>query len=642
MIRRVVGTAGHIDHGKTTLVHALTGVDTDRLKEEKERKISIDIGFAPLTLPSGERVAIIDVPGHERFVKNMLAGVGGIDAVLFTIAADEGVMPQSREHLEIIHFLGVDRGLIVLTKKDLVDEEMLELVSDEVRELFASTSLIDAEIVAVSSTTGDGVQDVLTKLDALLQEPVQRPEHAWFRLPVDRVFASRGFGTVITGTVWSGSVSVGDKLSLLPSGREVRVRKVEVFHEEVESAASSQRTALALHGVDRDEVERGDVLVTPRVLTPTHMIDARIRMSASAGDLRPRQRIRFHIGAAEILGRVIPLETETIASGGEGLVQVRLERPVVAANRDRLIIRSYSPARTIAGGVVIDASPPKRKSGRETTTTFLTMMEAGDQASQIAAILSQSYVSSQSAASIADRLQESEAVVRGELQAMEERGQVLSLGGGWIAAETADAVRSELRSFLEDAKKKGDRESGIPREELRKGLSKVVELPLFSRILQELVDEEICSVHDDRILTERAGLSPAMERRAGELDALLAERKFLAPSMDEIGAALALSGKERGQALELLARLGRIVKVTPEMIYRPAELDELRHIVQERIVENAGMDISSFREASGLSRKYSVPVLEYFDRTGWTRRKGNERVAGPQMERSLEESKGES
>ncbi len=628
MISHVIGTAGHIDHGKTTLVRALTGHDTDRLKEERERKISIDLGFAPLTLPSGMRVAVVDVPGHERFVKNMLAGVGGIDAVLFTVAADEGVMPQTAEHLEILNFLGVETGVVALTKSDLVDEEMLELAADDVTTAFAETTLRDAPVIPCSGETGDGVPLVLAALEKVLRQAPPRRTADWFRLPVDRVFSSRGFGTVVTGTVWSGDVKVGDRLSLLPGGSDVRVRKVEVFHEEVPSAGSGQRTALALHGVSCEEVTRGNLLATPGVLTATHMVDARLRLSRSAKPLTPRKRIRFHHGASEILGRVVLLDTIEIEPGGEGLVQFRLESPVAVAAGDRLIVRSYSPARTIAGGRVIDALPPKRKSRRPSDLAFLGVLEKGDRRNAVKEVLLASRSAGSDVVALAKRLQETPGAMRALLEEMESDGVLRFIGSSAVLVETMTALRAEVGARLERALREDPLNPGLPREDVRKGLSREVDLSLFSELLRMMSSAGEISVQGDLLLHGAGGLPAEAEKAAGAIDALLEEKRFVAPSMEEIAAVSGIEGKSLTKTIDLLVRLGKVVKITPSLVYRKEEIAEMAEMVRQRLARDGFLDIAAFRELTGLSRKYSVPILEYFDREGITRREGDRRLPG--------------
>ncbi len=628
MISKVIGTAGHIDHGKTTLVRALTGVDTDRLKEEKERKISIDIGFAPLDLPGGLRVAVVDVPGHERFVKNMLAGVGGIDAVLFTIAADEGVMPQTEEHLEILHFLDVRTGVIALTKSDLADEEMRELVMEDVREAFAGTSLADAPIIQVSAVTGEGLSDIKGALLTAIEKAPARETADWFRQPVDRVFSSRGFGTVTTGTVWSGRISTGDKLEIVPGGRLVRVRKVEVFHEEVDEAHAGQRTALALHGVGRSEVSRGDQLVTPGVLAPSHMVDVRLRLSPRSKEIVHRQRVRVHHGAAEILGRVIPLENETIEAGSDCLAQLRLETAAALATGDRIIIRTYSPARTIAGAIVIDPDPPKRKRGRRADLQFLSVMEKGDRPARIEALLEASREAQLPARDLASRLRLASAEVEESIEVLLSENRVRIIGGNIVREEMIETLQDEIVETVKTVAEKSPLQPGVPRETIRKGLTRRVELPLFNLLLKGLEAKGMIMGQGELILFGRGGLPPEVARVWEKVETLLEKSGFTPPSAIDLAAGAGVEKKELSAVLDLLSRLGKVVRIPPGLIYRAEEIGEITRLVRGHIESAGEIDIAAFKQLTGLSRKYSVPILEYFDGCGFTRREDDRRIPG--------------
>ena len=382
---RIVGTAGHIDHGKSALVRALTGTDPDRLQEERERGITIDLGFAHLELEDGTRVGFIDVPGHERFVKNMLAGIGGIDAVLLVVAADESIMPQTREHLAICELLGVSSGVVAITKCDLVDDEIAELVELEIRDLLAGSRLATAPIVRTSAETGAGLAALRGALADTLNASGVRPSHDLVRMPIDRIFTVHGFGTVVTGTLLSGRIGTGDRLELLPQATVVTVRGLQVYGEPVESATAGQRTAVNLQGVDTSAATRGDLLVTPGALAPTYMIDARLDMLPEHG-LEQLQRVRFHHGAIETLCRVAILETDEIRAGASGLVQLRLETPYACAPGDRFVVRRYSPMLTIGGGTVLDNLPAKHRHGESAAIELLTRLEGPALEDRVAAL----------------------------------------------------------------------------------------------------------------------------------------------------------------------------------------------------------------------------------------------------------------
>jgi selenocysteine-specific elongation factor len=379
MKRLILGTAGHIDHGKTTLVKALTGIETDRLKEEKQRGISIELGFAPFVLPDGQKAAIVDVPGHERFIRHMLAGAFGIDLVMLVIAADEGVMPQTREHMDIIELLGVKSGIIALTKKDMVDDEWLMLVEEEVREYLSATILADAAIIPVSAVSGEGIPELLQEIQKVAEGIKERPVYGKARLPVDRVFTKAGFGTVVTGTLWSGQIETGETLELLPSGKKVKIRTLQVHNDKVDKAYAGQRVAVNLQGVDIADIERGNWLSTPAYLTPTYRMDARLRiLSSSSRVLKNWNRIRFHLGTDETMARVVLLDGDELHPGQEGYVQIVMEKPVVGHKGDPFVIRYYSPVSTIGGGTIIDANASKQKRFREETLNQLIVKEEGN------------------------------------------------------------------------------------------------------------------------------------------------------------------------------------------------------------------------------------------------------------------------
>jgi selenocysteine-specific elongation factor len=371
----ILGTAGHIDHGKTTLIKALTGIDTDRLEEEKKRGISIELGFANLTLPSGRHLGIVDVPGHEKFVKNMVAGATGIDIVLLVIAADDSVMPQTIEHLAIVDLLGIKHGVVALTKSDLVDEDWLPLVEDEIRAVLQKTALKDAAVIPVSGKTGMGLTELKDAIDEIAQQIVFNEDRLPFRLPVDRVFTMQGAGTVVTGTLWSGKIKLDDKVLIFPSGKEARVRNVQVHGEKSETAIAGQRVALNLVGPSKDDLNRGDVVLAPGYLSPTYMLDAQFRLLENAPrDIKNRSRVRIHHGTSEVLGRIVLTDRDVLNRGETAFVQFRLEKPLVVKYGDNYVVRSYSPIQTIGGGGILDSHPAKfRTANKPVSYTHLTL-----------------------------------------------------------------------------------------------------------------------------------------------------------------------------------------------------------------------------------------------------------------------------
>src|SRR5262245_27619419 len=498
----VVGTAGHIDHGKTALVRRLTGVDTDRLPEEKRRGISIDLVFAPLVTPAGVRLGLVDVPGHERFVKNMLAGVGGVDLVLLVIAADEGVMPQTREHLAIVKVLGVQRGVIVLTKRDLVDEDWLSLVTRDVRALVSGTFLAEAPIVPFSAVTGDGSAELLAAMDAQLATLGSRAGDEPARLPVDRVFTMEGFGTVVTGTLWRGRVRTGDVLELLPQGEQVRVRRVQVHGATVDEALAGQRTALALHGVDRDQLARGDWLCAPGSLRPSRVLDVRFELLADhPREWKPDTRVRFHLGASEIIGRLLllgPAARAALPPGESALAQLRLERPAVAARGDRFVIRSYSPSRTVGGGSVIEPVAERRRKAA-LGLDQLAVHESGSLEARLLQRL-EDELHPAATAGLAQALGEDAAAVRAALEGLAARGEVTRpIEGRWLSSARWHAARERIMGEVRAYAAKYPARFGIMKGDLKSGLKTSLGAALFDPAFEALLAEQALEVRGERV-----------------------------------------------------------------------------------------------------------------------------------------------
>ncbi len=534
----ILGTAGHIDHGKTALVRRLTGIDTDRLKEEKERGISIDLGFAHLTLPSGARVGIVDVPGHERFVKNMLAGATGIDVVLLVVAADEGVMPQTREHLAIVDLLAIGRGVVALTKADLAPPERVERSRMEVRELLAGTLLEDSPILPVSAVTGQGVPELLAALDraaAAAARSGAREAGRPARLPIDRVFSIEGIGTVVTGTLWGGTIRAGDALEILPSKRAVRVRRVEVHDAEVPAAVAGQRSAVALHGVERDDLARGDWLVAAGRFRAADLLDVRLTHLAGADRaLATRARVRVHLGASEVLARAVLLEGDALAPGASGLAQLRLEEPLVAVPGDRLVLRSYSPAATVAGAVVIDPAPPRRARLLDADRDRLRVLESGTLPEKAAWLAGAEGFAGIRDEEIALRIgaepEEVAAAVSDAPGVTRLRDGRLLARAVWEAA--LKRVEGEVRRYAEAHRLR----AGLPKGELKSLLAREMDGPVFDEALGRLVAEGAVTVQGDRILPP--GAAPALteeQRRTVErMELRLASQGFQPPDLPAI------------------------------------------------------------------------------------------------------------
>jgi selenocysteine-specific elongation factor len=626
----VIGTAGHIDHGKTALVRKLTGVDTDRLPEEKKRGISIDLGFAPLVTPAGVRVGIVDVPGHERFVKNMLAGVGGIDLVLLVIAADEGVMPQTREHFAIVKLLGIARGVIVLTKSDLVERAWLDEIASDVRALVKGSALEHAPIVEFSAVTGAGQSELLAAIDAQLETAARHSVSEPARLPIDRVFTVEGFGTVVTGTLWRGAIRSGDTLEVAPAGVSVRVRRVQVHGVTVDEASAGQRTAVALHGIDRDKIQRGDWLIAPGSLTASHVLDVRFELLADVPRAWPANtRIRFHLGASEVIGRLVLLEGLEIAPGASALAQLRLERPVVAARGDRFVIRQYSPSRTIGGGSVIQPVAVKRHRGnlgleslsvRETGSLDQRLIEQLEKELKPA---SAEALARATGASVAD-------AVAALTRLVDAHEIVVTPETRYVAESRWDASRGEIENEVRLFTTQHPARYGIPKGELKRGMKEVIEGAMFDAAFAALIDEGVLEQRGENVRPTDTPWEPPADVVAA-LDAATREIEAGGYAVPENAAWQMKLGARAAEAAALGFFLGKLVRVSQEFTYTASQMERLRAALAAYFAGNAQLSVANFRELTGASRKFAVPLLEHCDRTGWTIREGDARRAGPQL-----------
>jgi selenocysteine-specific elongation factor len=623
----IVGTAGHIDHGKTAMVRRLTGIDTDRLPEEKQRGISIDLGFAPLVTPAGVHVGIVDVPGHERFVKNMLAGSGGVDLVLLVIAADEGVMPQTREHLAIVRLLGVTRAIVVLTKSDMVEPEWLELVKKDVAAFMQGHGLGHAPVLPFSAVTGAGADALMAEIDHQLESLPLRASDQPARLPVDRVFVMEGFGTVVTGTLWRGVVRVGDTLTLQPSGRDVRVRRVQVHGKTVEEARAGQRTALALHGVNREQVERGDWAVAVGSLRPSRYVDVRFELLPEVQkEWKSGTRVRFHLGASEIMGRLVLLEGKVLKPGESALAQARLETEAVAARGDRFVIRAYSPSRTIGGGAVIDpVAEKRRRSGGGVAA--LAVHESG---SVEARLLERLALETKPVATavLAQAVGEKETEVARVLGALVAGGEAVApVEGRWIGVAKWEVARGKIESAVRAYAEKHPARYGVMKGELKRDLKSSVEAALFDAAFEALVRDGVIEQRGERVRPAEDEWAPPADVMAGlsRLEKLLEADGLSVPDNATWQKAL---GKEAGEIAALGFFLERLVRVTGDLTYTAGQMGLVRERLDAAFARKESLAMSEFKDALGVSRKYSVPLAEHCDRVGWTVRVGDERRRG--------------
>jgi selenocysteine-specific elongation factor len=630
----IVGTAGHIDHGKTALVRALTGIDADRLPEEKRRGITIDIGFADLDL--GEvRIGFVDVPGHEKFVKNMLAGAHGIDLVALVIAADESVMPQTREHFEICRLLGVKHGLVVLTKRDLVDEEMLALVREEAKELVAGSFLEAAPIVAVSSRTGEGLEELKSTLRGIALQVPARSEDFITRLPIDRAFTMSGFGAVVTGTLIAGAIAEGDELELLPATRNVRVRGLQVHGAKVSRATAGQRTAVNLSGIETVDLERGMLLAPAHHLRPTQIIDAHVTALADAvRGLRSRQRVRVHVGAAETLARVRVLEESgEIKPGVSGFVQLRLEAPTVGVLGDRFIVRSYSPQRTIAGGIIVDPFAPKHRA-RELADVWarLNALRGESRAEKVAALIGSSS-QGLNRRDIVARTGWRDQIVAAAVESARTQGLIADAGEQLFATHTLADLKQSIVKDVRAHHAAEPLSRGLGLEILRGRYFGHASPDLFRAVVADLQKNGALVIEKDiaRSPEHARAVSGEDASLRDRLEGIYREAKLAAPSLSEAlsRAGVAASQQPHGRkVLQVLIDTGRLVRVDSEMFFHASALDDmitrLRAFAASK--PDRAIDVPAFKELAGISRKYAIPLLEYLDRQRVTRREGDKRI----------------
>ncbi len=628
----VLGTAGHIDHGKSSLIRALTGTDPDRLKEEKDRGITIELGFARLELPSGREMGVVDVPGHEKFVRQMVAGATGVDVVLLVVAADDGVMPQTREHLAIIDLLGVEKGVVALTKSDLADPDWIDLVTADVTALLEGTSIAGAPIVPVSSKSGAGLPELLTALDEIAEEAPSKHAELPMRLPVDRVFTISGAGTVVTGTMWSGSASRDDLVEIYPSGVEGRIRGVQVHGEQVDKAVAGQRVAINVAGVERDDISRGDIVAAPGTLTVTDRFDARFTYLGFPGDDKPfvtGTRVHVHHGTREVLGRVLLMDgLASLAPGQSALAQIRLEEPLAPRYDDRFIVRSYSPVFTVAGGIILDAYPPRRTTLRPHERELLDALLAHDLSSASVGLLA-SRALPMTSIEVAAALGVPRPRVADELNtASLERLKV----GGETAFITSEALESliahierELLAFHEAEPKS----TGIATAALRDRVERRLSPKAFDAILAVAVERGLAVSDKGAVRHPKAAVSALAEEQAA-VDAILPVLREAAVAPPTLTELLTATGIDAGVARKALARLvaeGTAVRVSSDFHFSAEAMDGARAALEACLQANPqGATASELREALGVSRKYAIPLLEYFDAQGVTKRDGDVRV----------------
>ncbi|MDF2520273.1 MAG: selenocysteine-specific translation factor [Clostridia bacterium] len=630
----IIGTAGHIDHGKTSLIKALTGRDTDRLKEEKERGISIDLGFTFFDLPSGKRAGIVDVPGHEKFIKNMLAGIGGIDLVVLVIAADEGVMPQTKEHLNILRLLQVKRGIIALTKIDMVDKEWLEMIAEQVAEEVGGTFLEHAPIIPVSSVTREGLKELIQAIDELTEATEERDHEAAFRLPIDRVFTVSGFGTVVTGTLISGSIREGDKVEIYPSKLESRIRSIQVHEKSVIDAHAGQRVAVNIAGIKVDEVKRGDVAAKPGTMEPTMMVDARLEMLEDAPmSLDNRDRLRLYHGTSEVMCRVVLLDREELKPGESTFVQLRLEEEIACQKGDRFVIRFYSPMLTIAGGTILDPVPPKRKRFKEDVLEELSIKEKGEPDEVVEQFLLQNSGKYLDKKQITKQLGNMDVKTFDDIiENLKNKNLAVEFKLGeesfYANKKYMNIMGEELLKLLSLYHHKNPLKAGMSKEEIKSKLFEGVKPKLSDAIFSYYQENGYITILNQFIARQdfKVTFTETQERIKGLLLSRFADNKYNPPKLSDMVDELSYDRNQIQMVYNALVDMGQLVKLEEDIAFTKEAYEEAVSLLKDYILNNGSIQLGQFRDLLGTSRKYAMALLDSFDQAKITKRVEDKRI----------------
>jgi selenocysteine-specific elongation factor len=627
----ILGTAGHIDHGKTSLIKALTGIDTDRLKEEKLRGITIELGFAWLDLPGGQHLGIVDVPGHEKFVKNMVAGASGIDLVALIIAADEGVMPQTKEHLDICKLLGIEHGLVALTKIDMVDEEWLGLVTDDVRSFLKDSFLDGTPIIPVSSLTGEGLPEFVKALDTLCERVPERSPSGLFRLPVDRVFSMKGFGTVITGSLVSGTVRVGDTIMIYPSGIQTKVRGIQVHNQPVDQATAGMRTAINFQGLERTATKRGDVLGGVNTLKPSYMVDVVVTyLPSKKKALENRTRVRFHTGTSEILGNVILLDREELKGGDTVVAQFRLESPVSVVKDDRFVIRSYSPIRTIGGGHIINPVPKKHKRFKEPVLSLLKRLADSPPEEIITSQVRESGLLGVAFSDLRVMTNLPERELEKRLQQLLSEKVVIQVDREnriFLHGSVFDQLREEAIQILDAYHKAYPLKAGMSKEAFKSSLPESLGLRPFNILLDDLTKSGRVVLEKDiiHLSGHRIALEADQKNIRQKIESAYLESGLQPPYFKELVASMGENSPRIKEVLGHMLDEGSLVKVKEGLFFHKDVIETLKNRLVSFLAANTEITTPQLKEVTGVTRKYMIPLIEYFDATKVTIRVGDVR-----------------
>jgi selenocysteine-specific elongation factor len=625
----ILGTAGHIDHGKTSLIKAISGYDTDRLKEEKQRGITIELGFASLDLPSGIHIGIVDVPGHEKFVKNMVAGATGIDVVAMIIAADEGVMPQTREHLEICSLLGIQYGFIVLTKIDMVDAEWAELVKEDLLEFVEGTFLENAPVIAVSSVTGEGIPEFIQALDGFCSEISVKKPGGLFRLPVDRVFTMKGFGTVITGTLISGNISVGETVMIYPGDTKSKIRGLQVHDQQVNTAEAGMRTAINFQGIEKATVNRGDVIARLETLKNSYMLDIELHLLES--NVRPvknRDRVRLHTGTSELPCNVILLDRETLEPGETAVVQLRLDAPVACVKDDRFVIRSYSPVRTLGGGRILNPIPYKHKRFKEETNADLSALAVADEETLILLNAKDAGYAEIAYTDLPIVTNLSGKQLDKYLQLLLSKHLLIQTdkeNKRYIHQKTYEIFLAKVSKLLTQYHSDHPLKSGMPKGELYSKFPPIMSDKLFNHLLNAMVKSNgiVLSENSIRLLAHKVTLKADQSDIKKKIIDTYLNSGLQPPYFKELSGTLKIDPKESKNVLMLLVKEGSIIKAKEELFFHADVITDVKNRLVDFLKSNREISTPQFKEMTGASRKYTIPLLEYFDDENLTIRVGD-------------------
>ncbi|MBU2597607.1 MAG: selenocysteine-specific translation elongation factor [Actinobacteria bacterium] len=633
----IIGTAGHIDHGKTELIKQITGIDTDRLIEEKQRGMSIDIGFAPLVFSSGKIVGVIDVPGHEKFVKNMMVGASGIDIGLLVIAADDGIMPQTIEHFDILRLLNINKLLVVITKMDLVDEETVDIVESEIKELLKNSPYRDAAIVRTSSKTREGIEEVVKELEKLTSLKFTKDINLPIRLPIDRVFTLSGIGTVITGTLWSGKVKSGDEIEILPNKIRCRIRNVQVFNEDVKEALAGQRVALNLIGVKKNQLSRGDVVLKPGYLTPTSLLDTHIEiLSNQKSSLKSGRKVSLHHGTREIIAKASLLGVGEIKPGETGYVRFKLDYPLVVKNYDKFIIRNSSLLRTMGGGLILLSHPSKKRIKREKIIDKLNILYAGNKDEIISLWLKENYPEPLTTGEISKKSEISVEEVEDVIKKLLHLNKVINMSTGvsisdkpqYLLLTDFQRLRQEMLSYLEEYHLENILKIGIDTEILRKKIFFTIPKTKYETLLQKFQQDKIIIKEGSKILSPLISYELSGKEKQNYLlvKNSIVSGKFSPPDVKELSKNINLSIEEVNQILNILKREKKVIKLKDGLFFATESFEKAKDKLIETINKNRKITLAKFRDVLKTSRKYSEALLEYFDKEGLTKRVEDYRI----------------